>query len=106
MRFLLLFDQSGSAKVQFQHAPGLSVFAAGRGQEDFWRHLNSPAYTVVGFMGRCIFPFSPWTVPLQCWLACEEVIVSGALNANDRVVPKSRISTPVDEDPAWTLTTL
>lgn len=96
MSFLLLFDQSGSAKVQFQHPRGLSLFSAGRGQEDFWRrHLSSTACAFVGFTGRCIFPFSPWTGPLLCWLACEEVVVSGTWSGNDRVVPKSWFSTPI-----------
>lgn len=106
MRFLLLFDQSGSAKVLFQHPPGLSVFSAGTGQEDFRRrHLISAACTFVGFMGRCIFPFSPWTVPLPCWLACDEVVDPGGKWQGGSQILDLHTNHPVGEDPAWTLNT-
>lgn len=74
-RFLLLFDQSGSAKVQFQHLPGLSVFSVGRSREDFWRrHLNFSSlyfHCLHGQMHLSIQPLDcPSAVLISLWLVC------------------------------------
>lgn len=89
MRFLLLFSQFYSAKAQFQPSPGPPVFAVGRGQEDFWRrrHLISPAYIFIDFIRRFKFLSCPWTVPLQCWLSWDGLVISGVLNAMTKQFP-------------------
>lgn len=92
--------------------PTRAVFSVASGQGHFWR-LNSPLCTFVAFVGRSIFPFSPQTVPLQCWLPCgegSECTGTEALNANDKVLPKSWVTRwaqilpgPCLESPTWTI---